>query len=138
MMKVGTTHLPTLLMGLAAIAIMWSLRRWLPKLPGVLIAVLLTTITSWLIGFEQNMGGKVVGKIPEGLPSVSFPSLSLDGFRSLIQSAIVISLVGFMEAISIAKAMAAKTRQRIDRVAPCTRINLHPPERNSNVQGIVA
>ena len=51
---VGDTHLPTLAMGTVAIAIMWGIRRKVPKLPGVLIAVALTTTASWLIGFERN------------------------------------------------------------------------------------
>jgi SulP family sulfate permease len=59
-------------------------------------------------------GGEVVGKVPEGLPSVGLPKFSWEMVGSLLASAIVISLVGFMEAISIAKAIAAKTKQKID------------------------
>ncbi len=59
-------------------------------------------------------GGDVVGSIPKGLPTLSAPSLNIDVVIGLLPSAIIISLLGFMEAISIAKAMAAKTGQRID------------------------
>ena len=242
---VGETHLPTLAMGLAAIALIWVIRKKAPKLPGVLIAVVLTTMVSWQIGYERNAtaalaqiadaeaqsllgefvrtearireingqiiaksgemkalqgssreqaheiatlnyeiellklqlkdredenrrrnravrsmvfeqlpgapgeppkyvatgrlpvgaetdgrqwhiaraasgslkltgGGEVVGKVPEGLPSIGMPKFSWDMFGSLLAAAIVISLVGFMEAISIAKAIAAKTKQKID------------------------
>ncbi len=55
-------------------------------------------------------GGEVVGKIPEGLPSIGMPKFSWEMIGSLLSAAIVISLVGFMEAISIAKAIAAKTK----------------------------
>ncbi|MGE5468014.1 MAG: SulP family inorganic anion transporter [Ignavibacteria bacterium] len=243
--QIGDTHLPTLAMGVVAIAIIWAARRYAPKLPGVLVAVAITTVVSWQIGYERNVkaqpeqimdadaqallaeyariagrigeinaaieaknaelkairkekgelsheavtanyeiellklqlkdredenrrrnrairtmvfervpgaegqpdrfyasgklpadaradgyhwripkaasgaqtltgGGEVVGKVPAGLPSFSVPSLSLDMIGSLLSAAIVISLVGFMEAISIAKAMAARTKQRID------------------------
>ena len=112
--QIGDTHWPTLIMGTIAIAIMWAVRKYKPKWPGVLIAVGLTTVAAWALGFEAQMGGKVVGKVPEGLPSVQMPALSAGDIRSLLQAAVVISLVGFMEAISIAKAMAAKTKQRID------------------------
>jgi sulfate permease, SulP family len=241
--QVGDTHWPTLVMGVVAIAIMWVIRKKAPKLPGVLIAVAVTTVASWLIGFERNDtatveqiaepeakallaefartetriaeinadiaaksaamkqahvdkgelshdvitlnyeielarlqlkdredenrrrnralrsmvfekvsggdtpqyyalgkvpagetsdghrwriakagaeklklvgGGEVVGKVPEGLPPVGLPKISWDMLGSLISAAIVISLVGFMEAISIAKAIAAKTKQKID------------------------
>lgn len=243
--QMNEIHFPTLLMGVGAIALMWSLKRYAPKLPGVLIAVAITTLLSWSIGFEHNGsasiesivygevrtlaedfgrtearigelsqtiadksselramrksggegrqriaalnyeiellsfelkdaeaenrkrsralrkfvfarvpgengaadqlhldglappglqtdghlwrirkigkgelqligGGEVVGAIPPGLPSVKLPSLSLDAIVSLLTAALVISMVGFMEAISIAKALASKTRQHID------------------------
>jgi SulP family sulfate permease len=243
--QVGDTHVPTLLMGLSAFAIMWGLKRFAPNMPGILIAVVLTTIISWAIGFEHNSdgrieeiadvevktlayefsgieakidelngrltgkstelkeaqqkraanpqrsaalkyeiellrlelrdaeaesrklarslrkfmfeqvaagqgqppkfyltgqvpqgemsdghrwrirkihkgnlelvgGGEVVGAIPEGLPVLELPRMSLDMALALFSGALVISLVGFMEAISIAKAMAAKTRDRVD------------------------
>ncbi len=243
--QVGDTHLPTLAMGVSALAMMWLMKKYVPKLPGVLVAVTITTVVSWAIGFEQNGsgkvdqivdnevrtiaqeqvatearigdingrisakalelkslqkgghdanpqilalkyeidllklelkdaeeenrkrnralrkfhfervpgldgqadklylagqvpagektdghkwrikkigkgelklvgGGEVVGSIPSGLPKLDLPKLSWDGIVSLLSSALIISLVGFMEAISIAKAMAAKTKQRID------------------------
>lgn len=245
LVQVGDTHWPTLAMGLSAIAIMFAVKKKVPKLPGVLVAVAVTTVASWLIGFETNAtgnvaqiedaevrtlvenvadtnrrlaqanrtatersaavkaarqsegahsaavahleheaalariaaasieresadlrkllrelpivrtadgegrtlkvyaearvppgvtpdkptfriravtddgfklvgGGEVVGKIPEGLPSLSLPTMTLEMIGSLISAALVISLVGFMEAISIAKAMAAKTKDRIE------------------------
>ena len=244
-LQLGETHLPTLAMGASAIAVMWAVKKYRPKWPGVLIAVVLATLVSWAIGFERNLegrvdqladpeiksmvsqlvaaqeklaaleveksdktaallasektegisaarlaaleysvdlaaiaanfakdesdklkkalrkmavvrvvndqdetaglylaehlpaglktdghtyrirkvdgekfklvgGGDVVGAIPEGLPSVSVPSLSLDALGSLLSAAIVISLVGFMEAISIAKALAARAKQKVD------------------------
>ena len=59
-------------------------------------------------------GGDVVGAIPEGLPDFSLPPIDTHAIGSLAPSAVIIALLGFMEAISIAKAMAAKTGQRID------------------------
>jgi len=59
-------------------------------------------------------GGAVVGKIPEGLPTFSMPDLTLKSFIKLLPTAIIISLLGFMEAIAIAKAMAAQTGQKLD------------------------
>lgn len=241
----GETHLPTLLMGLAAFILMVGMKRFTPKLPNVLFAVTLTTLVSWGIGFEHNStgrvdeivdievknlanefaqaeikitelsaklgsksaefkqlqvaheggsqhsaalnyeiellklelkdlegqnrkvarslrkfifeqipanntqpvrlyltgqvpqgeksdgyrwrikkmnkgelqlvgGGEVVGSIPSGLPELALPSVHWSDLGMLFSSALVISLVAFMEAISIAKAMAAKTKQRID------------------------
>ena len=59
-------------------------------------------------------GGAVVGVIPRGLPTPSLPHIDMRVIPRLIVPAMIISLLGFMEAISIAKAMAAKTGQRID------------------------
>jgi len=241
--QLGETHWPTLLMGISAFAIMWGFKKFAPKLPGVLIAVSLTTLVSWSTGFERNStsrveyimdgevallaaefmntekriavlnghiaqhvaelklikqqdsngqriaavryeiellqlelgnaenenrknsrslrkfifeqvtgedgqprlyltgavpagaksdghrwrigkvhqgqlkligGGEVVGAIPAGLPELALPDFSWAAVSALFSSALVIALVGFMEAISIAKAMAAKTRDRID------------------------
>ncbi|MDP3038134.1 MAG: SulP family inorganic anion transporter, partial [Rhodocyclaceae bacterium] len=64
--------------------------------------------------FRLVGGGEVIGKIPEGLPSIKLPTLNWEMIKSLLGAAIVISLVGFMEAISIAKAIAAKTREKVD------------------------
>lgn len=59
-------------------------------------------------------GGDVVGAIPSGLPSFRIPPLSLDAMMQLLSAALIIALVAFMESISMAKALAAKTKQRLD------------------------
>jgi len=59
-------------------------------------------------------GGAVVGAVPKGLPSFSVPPVDFKGIMHLLPYAIIISLLGFMEAISIAKALAGKTGQRLD------------------------
>jgi MFS superfamily sulfate permease-like transporter len=59
-------------------------------------------------------GGAVVGDIPKGLPKLGVPGINIPIFLQLLPYAIIISLLGFMEAIAIAKAMAAKTGQRLD------------------------
>jgi MFS superfamily sulfate permease-like transporter len=239
------THLPTLLFALATFAIIFGARRVIPKIPGVLLAVVLTTLVSWAIGFERNEavpiaalqdaeartlaegyastqraveslgvttarinqdirkitaedddarfaelalleadlrvlnrelsqrklannerqvalhklrfehvvdssgqdlfyrhgtlpadlesdghtwrigkvdggeikmmgGGAVVGDIPAGLPSFQLPEMRMDFFWTLLPSALVMALIGFMEATSISKAIAAQTRERVD------------------------
>ena len=62
----------------------------------------------------MNGGGNVVGHIPDGLPSLALPRLEVGVVLQLLSGAIAISLIGFMEAISIAKAMATRTRQKLD------------------------
>ncbi len=107
------THLPTLAMGIAALAIIFGLKKFAPKVPGVLTAVVITSVVSWLTAFEK-WGGKVVGNVPAGLPSIGIPEFDMSIALDLILKAIVIGIIGYMEAISIAKAIAVQTRQRID------------------------
>ena len=59
-------------------------------------------------------GGDVVGTIPQGLPALRVPRITLDALVSLLAAAAVIALVGFTESIAMAKALAAKTHQRLD------------------------
>lgn len=59
-------------------------------------------------------GGEVVGTIPPGLPEFKLPSVNLEKIGALLSGALIIALVGFMEAVSAAKAIATRTRQRLD------------------------
>jgi len=111
--QMDDAHLLTLAMALGAFIIMMGLKKYSPKAPGVLIAVVSSIVISWLFGFEEK-GGAVVGSIPEGLPNLQVPLFTFELVGSLLPAAIVIALVGFMEAISIAKAMAAKTKNHLD------------------------
>ena len=108
-----STHMETMMMAILALAIMIILKKFLSKIPNVLTAVVVTTLISWQFGFEQ-MGGKVVGSIPEGLPPMSMPVLDFQTMGQLLSVTVAIAIIGFMEAISIAKAMATRTRQRLD------------------------
>lgn len=63
---------------------------------------------------EFSGGGAVVGSIPAGLPELRVPELRMDFFWVLLPSALVMALIGFMEATSISKAIAAQTRVRVD------------------------
>jgi len=107
------THWPTLIISVLSFVIMVGIKKWRPTLPVVLIAVVITTLISKILGYAE-FGGAIVGDIPKGLPQFSIPEINFDIIMQLSTSAIVISLVGFMEAISIAKAMAARTRNRLD------------------------
>ncbi len=92
---------------------MLALKRYYPRLPYVMIAVALATLVSWIFGFAAA-GGAVVGNIPRGLPLPGVPEFDLTVMLQLLGSAVIIALIGFMEAISVARAIAARTRQRLD------------------------
>jgi MFS superfamily sulfate permease-like transporter len=86
------------------------------SVPDAVVADGRTWRISKVAGEELTMmgGGAVVGEIPAGLPSFSMPELRMDFFWTLFPSALVMALIGFMEATSISKAIAAQTRERVD------------------------
>lgn len=106
------THWPTLLMGGFSLALLWAFKRYAPRAPGMLLTVVLAIVVSWALSFPES-GGKVVGHVPDGLPAFHMPAIQLEHFKELIMPALVIALLSFVEAFSIAKAVASQTRQRI-------------------------
>ncbi len=81
---------------------------------GPLITVAAATFIVWLMQLDQRHNVSIVGVVPAGLPAPSFPSIQLSQFQALAPAAILISLVGFMESISIAKSLASRDRERVD------------------------
>ncbi len=106
------THLPTLAMGAFSLILLFVFKRFTSKLPGILLTVVISILVSWAIGFE-NMGGAIVGNVDSGLPSFVIPTIDPSHISHLILPATMIALLSFVEAFSIAKAVASKTRQRL-------------------------
>lgn len=106
------SHLPTVAMGCFSLVLLVALKKFLPKQPGILITVIAATVLSWLLKFD-TLGGKIVGEISKGLPAFIIPSIDPEHFTALLLPALMIALLSFVEAFSIAKAVASKTRQRL-------------------------
>ncbi|SFE88805.1 sulfate permease, SulP family [Sulfitobacter brevis] len=119
----------TLVLGAAAIAFLFWVRRGLKPLllktgmgpriadilakAGPVLAIVATTLAVW--GLELNTRGvAIVGEIPQSLPPLTMPSLSPALVSQLLVPALLISIIGFVESISVAQTLAAKKRQRID------------------------
>jgi SulP family sulfate permease len=114
----GSVHWPTAALGFGAIALVLVL-RWLKArlqlklLPELLIVVI---AAAWLVakyGLDKQ-GVKVVGEMPASLPSFATPSLDLERLRSLASGAFAVATLGLLEAVSMAKGIAAHTRQKLD------------------------
>ncbi len=105
--KIDETHLTTLIIGIVGIILIKVAKRINKKIPGALIAVAFGTILVYVMGLDKN-GVSIVREIPEGLPPFSLPDFSLGQFGELIPLALTISVVAFMEAFSVAKAIEAK------------------------------
>lgn len=104
-------HAPALLFGLATLAALITLKRFAPRLPGVLIVVAVGTAISAMTGFEAA-GGRVVGFVPPGLPELGFPALDWNLIVALFPAAFVIALVSFMEVTASASVISAHTGDR--------------------------
>lgn len=122
-------NLPTLIIGGLCLLFLQLVRT---RLKGLLLALgcskgwadsltktgpVLTIIVSVLVvtlGDLESSGVRVVGAIPEGLPAMQLPTLDWQLSMQLLPAALLISLVGFVESVSVAQTLAAKRRERID------------------------
>lgn len=80
---------------------------------GPVAVVVATTAAVWGFGLADQ-GVKIVGEVPQSLPPLTLPSFSPDLLGQLLLPAFLISIIGFVESISVAQTLAAKKRQRID------------------------
>ncbi len=99
----------TITVGIAGIALIIFLKRWLPSLPGPVFAVAAGILLVWLTGLD-NRGISIVGEVTRGIPSFQVPVLDLAMISALLPMALAISLVGYMEAIAVAKAIQQKAK----------------------------
>jgi SulP family sulfate permease len=119
----GGIHPATAAIGLGTIALVLALRaikarlgwRLLPEL--MIVVAIMATVTARL-GLDQA-GVRVVGAIPASLPSFGAPLFDLALMRDLASGAAAIALLGLLEAVSMAKAIAAVTKQKLDMNQQC-------------------
>ncbi|SFI88607.1 SulP family inorganic anion transporter [Celeribacter neptunius] len=126
--NIGSTNFFTLVIGVAATSFLFWVRKGLKPLllekgvsprmadiaakAGPVAAVVVTTLLTFVLGLH-NHGVKIVGEVPRGLPPLTLPKFSLDVWGQLFGASILISIIGFVESVSVAQTLAAKKRQRI-------------------------
>jgi sulfate permease, SulP family len=124
----GETNLPTLVLGLTVTAFLFWVRKGLKPLllrlglkartaellakAGPLVAVAASILAVLLFDLEAK-GVRTVGRIPQSLPPLTLPIIDLTLWSQLLIPAFLISLIGFVESVSVAQTLAAKRRQRI-------------------------
>lgn len=111
--EVPHMHIATSLIGIATIVFLVALRRVAPMVPAALIALVCGVAASVVFSFDA-LGIARVGEIPSRLPVFDIPTLSFTTLTTLLSSAFVIALVGFMETAAIARSLAKTTRERHD------------------------
>ena len=126
--NLSNINYPTFILGAGATAFLfWVRKSFYPLLlrfgasevlaaplakTGPVLAIIVTITATWMLGLEQQ-GVKIVGEIPQGLPQLALPNFDIDLWQQLLASALLISIVGFVESVSVAQTLAAKRRQRI-------------------------
>ena len=127
--NIGATNLPTVAIGVASLAFLFWVRKGLkpalmrlgvPARPaeltakaGPIAAVVASTLA--VIAFDlEERGVKVVGEIPQSLPPFTVPLFDAGLWQQLLVPALLLSVIGFVESVSVAQTLAAKRRQRID------------------------
>jgi sulfate permease, SulP family len=127
--QAGDTHGLTLAVGTAATAFLFWVRQGLKPLlvrlgltarradvvakAGPVAAIAVTAGLTWALDWHEQ-GLKIVGHIPQGLPPLTLPSFDLALWQQLAVPALLISVVGFVESVSVGQTLAAKRRQRIE------------------------
>ncbi|MEZ5246115.1 MAG: solute carrier family 26 protein [Acidimicrobiales bacterium] len=111
--NVGDTNSTTLILGGTALLSLFLFKRFAPRVPAALVVVVGSILAVELFDLEAR-GVKVVGDIPDSLPAFGLPDFSGSLVADLAAAAMVITLVGFMESIAVAKVYARRHRYDVD------------------------
>jgi len=109
----GETVAAALAVGVLGLVIIVGLQRWVPKLPGVLVAVVLSIAVAGMFDLADR-GVDVVGALPQGFPPFTLPDVGLSDLGLLFGGALGIALVSLTDTISTASAFAARSGQEVD------------------------
>jgi len=126
--NIGSVNLPTLIVGASVLAFLYFVRLRLKRMlvavglsprmadiatkAGPVAAVAATILAATMLNLGEE-GVALVGAIPQGLPVPALPVFDFELIRTLAVPALLISLIGFVESVSVAQTLAAKRRQRI-------------------------
>jgi SulP family sulfate permease len=111
--NIGQAHLATVAIGVCSIFLVLGLRRWLPVVPGALVAVVLGSLVVWRFGLD-GAGVRIVGDVPRGLAAPSLPPISLASIQVLFPTAVTLSLIQFMNVVSLGKVFGDRNRYTVD------------------------
>lgn len=127
--NIGEANLPTMIIGIVSVLFLFWVRRGLKPLlvksglaprpadlvakAGPVLAVLFSTLAVVVFDLTEK-GVRVIGEIPRSLPPITIPLFDMALWSSLAIPALFISIIGFVESVSVAQTLAAKKRQRIN------------------------
>ncbi|HEY6010045.1 MAG TPA: SulP family inorganic anion transporter [Nitrospirota bacterium] len=102
-----------LAIGLATLATAILFRRFLPRWPGMLFAMIVGSVLGVVLHGKEH-GVRLIGALPQHVPPFSLPDISTSSIRELAPAALAVSMLGLAEAVSIARSVATRSHQRID------------------------
>jgi SulP family sulfate permease len=112
--ELGSAHLPSLLLGVATMIVITLWPRVTRRVPAVLVGVAAASLGAFLLGLEAR-GVQVIGPLPAGLPPLApLPLFDLELIGHLANGALALAIIGLVEAVAIARAVASNSRQRLD------------------------
>ncbi len=110
---IADLHLPTLLVGVTSLALIWFLKRTRPRFPAALVVLVFTTAASYIFGFAE-MGIALVGTIQATFPIPDFSVLTISTVLALLSKAVVVGIIGFVSTYAIASSFQSKERTAFD------------------------
>jgi MFS superfamily sulfate permease-like transporter len=110
----GKTNLTALAIGASCLALILLVARYRPRLPGILIAVVLATVVSAFFQLADTAQLKVVGSLPQGLPSWQFPVVSWQDVVQLLPGAVIISILSFADTSVLSRALAQRGNYQVN------------------------
>src|SRR5699024_8306075 len=106
-------HPITVMIGVGSIILLIVFKNYIRQIPGPIVVVVLGIFLVSRLQLEK-VGLAIVGQVPQGLPTFSLPTFSIDAVIALLPIALTISFVGFMESIAMAKALASREKYHIE------------------------
>ena len=110
----GRTNAPACAIGLCCLVVILGLRRWAPRIPGVLVAVAGATMAVSLFDLATRAGVAVVGALPRGLPAFQLPIAAPDEWGKLLAGAAAIALVSFADMSVLSRTFALRGDDEVD------------------------
>jgi high affinity sulfate transporter 1 len=110
----GETNQVALLIGILSLVVILGFKRWLPRIPGVLVAVVGSTVAVAVLGLGEKSDLSLVGPLPQGLPSFALPGWSAGNMAALAAGAVGIALVSFADTSVLSRTFAIRGGYRVD------------------------
>jgi SulP family sulfate permease len=115
--QAGNINPWVLLVGSVTLVVGILSKRYIPKLPYMIVAMVVGSVVAWLLNLEigvENTMIKTVGALPSHLPPLSLPDFSYATIHKVMFPALVVTMLALTEAVSISRSIAVKSEQRID------------------------